>query len=740
MFQQGQQIGNYTLIRKLGRGGFGEVWLAERRSEFVTTLFALKFPHREQIDFETIKHEAQLWAQANGHPNVLPIIEAATFDGQVVIVSEFAPDGSLEQFLNEKTLSPAEAIEMLIGILRGLEFLHSRNIIHRDIKPANILLQGDTPRLTDFGISRVMKETSNSVTIAGTPKFMAPEAFDGKRTAQTDIWAVGVILYLMLKGDLPFPQTETTELLGAIVFKEPEPLPVSVPSNLQNIVKKSLTKNPSERYQTSKDMREDLQRVLVGFQHPTMAQTEVLQIPTSNETILDTNLSNQTVTDVANINKIFPTQEPRKETVFHTPQNPVEITSPIQKDSVAANFKQVNVTSSNKSPKSTWKIGGIILGISAIGLISIIAVGIGIYSFISSKKTLIANNSNTSSTNNPPITDGRLIPFRKGNKWGYSDAQKRIHIPPQFESGAEPFSEDLALVLGSKSGYIDKTGKIVIQPDFEPAYSSSFKEGLARIKIGEKYGFIDKSGNIVIQPKYYSAESFSEGLAKVCYKPTNNDAVIFPDCGFVDKSGNEVIPLKYFYVSSFSEGLAPVVDKTTANKKVINGETYYYGKAVFIDKTGKIILKTDGDRALPFSEGLACVPSTIYPDKYIDKTGQVVFEVRTAQKGSFSEGLAPFTEYEGSGSNIKTKCGFMDKTGNIVIPLQYDSVGNFSEGLAAVESNKKVGFIDKTGKVIIPLKYEISTFDLKFKNGIVRVSTGDKSFYIGKDGTEYYEP
>src|SRR5215210_273724 len=206
MFREGSQIGHYTLIRTLGRGGFGEVWLAERRAKFVTTKVAVKLPHDEQIDHETIKQEATLWEQASGHPNILPIIDADEYDGQIVIVSEYAPDGSLEDLLkkNGGSLPMKQAIEMAIGILSGLEFLHFRKIIHRDIKPANILLQGETPRLADFGISRVMRTNSMSANLTGTPYYMAPEAFDRKRNVQTDIWSVGVVLYQMLKGELPF--------------------------------------------------------------------------------------------------------------------------------------------------------------------------------------------------------------------------------------------------------------------------------------------------------------------------------------------------------------------------------------------------------------------------------------------------------------------------------------------------------------------------------------------------------
>ncbi|MDQ3322951.1 MAG: protein kinase, partial [Acidobacteriota bacterium] len=112
MFREKQQIGLYILVRKLGKGGFGEVWLAERKSKFVTTKVAVKLPHDEQIDHETIKQEAQLWEQASGHPNILPIIDADEYDGQIVIVSEYAPDGSLDEWLKKNgKMSIERAVE-----------------------------------------------------------------------------------------------------------------------------------------------------------------------------------------------------------------------------------------------------------------------------------------------------------------------------------------------------------------------------------------------------------------------------------------------------------------------------------------------------------------------------------------------------------------------------------------------------------------------------------------------------
>ncbi len=264
MFQAGQEIGPYALIKRIGRGGFGEVWLAERRAKFVTTKVAIKLPLEEQVDTDAIKNEAVLWEQASGHPNVMPIIEADEYDGQIVIVSEYAPDGSLDDFLKrERTLPIRSVVEMAIGILNGLEFLHSKQIIHRDLKPANVLLQGNTPRLTDFGVSRVMKSTGASADMSGTPAYMAPEAFDRKRNAQTDIWSAGAMLYELLSGSRPFPYDSLTGLLGAIVRDPPDHLPDHIPTKLKQIVFKALEKDPAARYQTAKEMRTDLADLLV---------------------------------------------------------------------------------------------------------------------------------------------------------------------------------------------------------------------------------------------------------------------------------------------------------------------------------------------------------------------------------------------------------------------------------------------------------------------------------------------
>lgn len=266
MPSKGDRIGPYTLVHKLGHGGFGVVWLAERHTAVVKVQVALKFPLHEDIDFEVVRREARLWVEASGHPNVLPIIEADVYDDQIVIVSEYAPDGSLDEWLRRhgsKAPSLDSAVEIASGILAGLEHLHSRLIIHRDLKPANILLQGGTPRLADFGLAGLLQSSVSRSLTRGTPAYMAPEAFDGRCTEQTDLWSTGVILYQLLSGRLPFPQKEIAFLIGAITRNDPDPLPGSIPTSVQEVLAEALQRAPDRRCKSAADMRKGLRQALI---------------------------------------------------------------------------------------------------------------------------------------------------------------------------------------------------------------------------------------------------------------------------------------------------------------------------------------------------------------------------------------------------------------------------------------------------------------------------------------------
>src|SRR4051794_21295735 len=150
-----------------------------------------------------MQQEAALWLQASGHPNIVPVLDADIYDDQVVIASEFIAGGTLHDWIQNhggKAPSIEEAVAITNGILAGLDYLHRVGLTHRDIKPDNVLLQDGIPRLTDFGLARLLEAAGQSSYISGTPRYMAPETFSGSYSAASDLWAVGVLLYELLVG------------------------------------------------------------------------------------------------------------------------------------------------------------------------------------------------------------------------------------------------------------------------------------------------------------------------------------------------------------------------------------------------------------------------------------------------------------------------------------------------------------------------------------------------------------
>lgn len=283
MRYKGDKIGNYILINKIGRGGYGEVWLAEKRTTLVTTKFALKLPN-DEIDLEIIRTEADVWCSVSGHPNVLPIIEADIYDDQIVIASEYVQGGSLADWIkvqNDKASSIDSTIQIIRCVLDGLEFLHSKNVIHRDLKPENILLQEGIPRLTDFGISKIFRsENTSTKQISGTIAYMPPEAFEGKYSFQTDLWSVGVISYQMLTGHLPFERPDQLSIMKAIATDPPAELPLEFPLSWREFIAKSLAKDKNLRFQTANEMK----RTWEAVTHEEFANKNKLEITSFENT------------------------------------------------------------------------------------------------------------------------------------------------------------------------------------------------------------------------------------------------------------------------------------------------------------------------------------------------------------------------------------------------------------------------------------------------------------------------
>ena len=303
MLQAGTKIGEYTLVEKLGRGAFSDVWLAEKRTPLSNTFFALKFFRPENADLikiHEVQREIAVWQSVSGLPNIISVIEADFVEDYVYIVSEYADGGSLREWLKKrggKAESIAQAVEIAGQILNGLKHLHQTGFIHRDLKPPNVLIRKGTFCLADFGVTREIKTHSVTQTTAGTYNYMPPEAFSKEPSvsAATDIWAVGAILHELLTGKLPFAQRDIPSLMYSILHEQPEPLPAEIPADLRAVVSRALRKNRAERFASAAEMLAALPARQVAAETedlPVAAKTENVSAapaaaPAAEETIFD---------------------------------------------------------------------------------------------------------------------------------------------------------------------------------------------------------------------------------------------------------------------------------------------------------------------------------------------------------------------------------------------------------------------------------------------------------------------
>lgn len=300
MLQIGDEIKDYTLVKFLGKGGFGEVWLADKKIELADKKvpFALKFitgESRGGADLETVKREVNTWIEASGNKQVVSVLDGFLHDDMFVIVSEYADGGSLRQWLRDnggKAPTVEKAIELMGGVLDGLTHLHSNKIVHRDLKPENILLKGEVPCIADFGVSRVIETLSFGDTFgtnsAGSPHYMSPESFERiVPSPQVDVWSAGVILYEMLCGKFPYQADTVPALVFEIITKDPKPMLPTIPQEIQNVVKKALSKHAVERYASAKEMRDALLKAFYLQDHvATVRDSELIETKKSVDNLL----------------------------------------------------------------------------------------------------------------------------------------------------------------------------------------------------------------------------------------------------------------------------------------------------------------------------------------------------------------------------------------------------------------------------------------------------------------------
>jgi serine/threonine protein kinase len=283
----GRNLGKYHLVERLGQGGMADVYKAYQPG--LARYVALKVIHSHLADDEEFieRFESEAMAVASlRHPNIVQVFDFDREDDLNYMVMEFVAGFTLEAELKgykdrQELIPLAETVIIFQALAGAIDYAHAREVIHRDLKPGNIMF---TPRrrvvLTDFGIARIMSMPSltSKNAVMGTPAYMSPEQAQGEAVDKcSDIYSLGVILYEMVTGRVPFEGDHPIAIVLKLI-NESWPLPTSVnpslPQPVEQIILKAMNKNPVDRYQTAGEMAQALQQALEGNVEPSILNVQ----------------------------------------------------------------------------------------------------------------------------------------------------------------------------------------------------------------------------------------------------------------------------------------------------------------------------------------------------------------------------------------------------------------------------------------------------------------------------------
>ncbi len=262
MFLQGQKVGKYEILRSLGSGGFGAVFLA--RDTWLNIKVAIKVPHKQSLELFKLLKEPRLQAALN-HPNIVRIISAEKKNKVFFMAMEYVKGKTLEKVLEkEKVLDCETAINYITQISYGVDHAHKNKIIHRDIRPSNIMISEEgTLKITDFGTSAWLENVPYASTRIGSPPYMAPEQFLGKATFSSDIYSTGCIFYEMILGRPPIFDPDPFKILEKAQEGKITPPRLknnTIPKEIDNIIMKCLANKVEDRYQKASEIIRDISR------------------------------------------------------------------------------------------------------------------------------------------------------------------------------------------------------------------------------------------------------------------------------------------------------------------------------------------------------------------------------------------------------------------------------------------------------------------------------------------------
>jgi eukaryotic-like serine/threonine-protein kinase len=307
-----QKIGHFNIKKLLGKGGMGEVYLAQDTK--LDRKVALKILPTEFAEdssrMRRFVREAKSVSALN-HPNIITIYEIGESNGTHFIATEFIDGKTLNEYRKTNQLSYESALEIAIQVASALDEAHLAGIIHRDIKPDNVMIRANgLVKILDFGIAKLIDQRKETETrghgeedatliaalnktslgmVIGTANYMSPEQGRGKVVdARTDIFSFGVVMYEMIAGEKPFEGENSIDTIAAILHTEAKPLNENVPTKITKIINKCLKKDRNERYQTIKDVGNDLKEVRVtpsGVKTPDIQATQILPSNSTAEEI-----------------------------------------------------------------------------------------------------------------------------------------------------------------------------------------------------------------------------------------------------------------------------------------------------------------------------------------------------------------------------------------------------------------------------------------------------------------------
>lgn len=312
----GLVIGDYEIIRRLGEGGMGVVYLAKDRKldRHVAIKVLNKKYERHEENVRRFVQEAKA-ASALNHPNILTIHQIGEFEGSQYIVSEFVDGATLRDTFNKANLDPSVVLDVATQIASALAAAHAAKIIHRDIKPENIVVRDDGyVKVLDFGLAKLLpsqvstiglddktkkqNETAQGV-ILGTVSYMSPEQAKGEPVDErTDIFSLGVVMYEMIAGRTPFAGNSTPETFANLINKRPEPLErfaPEVPAGFSSIVARMLEKDRRDRYQAMTEVVGELKSLRDGN-----TRSDRGRISSPNEETLTETLTHTTAGEAMN--------------------------------------------------------------------------------------------------------------------------------------------------------------------------------------------------------------------------------------------------------------------------------------------------------------------------------------------------------------------------------------------------------------------------------------------------------